>query len=250
MKNNVCIVALVLPVLASAQVATPPSFEVASVRPNFGAKTKRTSTLVYAAQGFEAVAFDLHTIISEAYQIPVARVYVPDAQIHKIIDATYDISAKAEQPAPKDQLRLMLQSLLADRFKLIVRRESKQQGVYRLVVGKQGSKLPTPVTEPGNPVMAFQLDGIDFENVTMTQLCERLSSALDRPVLDATKIQGVYTFSLKIDGMPTKKGAGSKTLSESTIFTDMQQQLGLQLIADKTPMEFIVVTYAEPPSEN
>ena len=242
-----------VPMLALAQDA-PLAFEVASVKPSLAVKTRRSSYFVYTPQGIEAAAFDLHTMISEAYQIPVARVSVPDAQVHKIVDATYDIIAKAERTVAKEQAQSMLQTLLAERFKLTVHRESRQQPVYRLVVGKQGSKLPQPITEAGTPRMAYQLGGVDFSNVTMKQFCERLSTALDRPVLDATRIEGAYTFSLKIDGMPSKKAQvdvkPSNDLSESSIFTDLQQQLGLQLVADKAPLEFIVVTYAVEPSEN
>ena len=117
------------------------------------------------------------------------------------------------------------------------------------MVGKRGPKLPAPVADGGDPSMAYQLGGLAFYNVTMTEFCERLSPGMDRPVVDSTGIRGVYTFSLKIDGMPQKKGQGGD-MSTSSIFTDLQQQVGLQLVAGKAPLEYIIVDHAEPPSAN
>src|SRR5438046_10645075 len=100
-----------LPMLAFAQdgatVASPPAFEVASVRPSSGSKNKRTSYVRYTSQGIEAAAFDLHTLIGEAYQIPVARISVADSRVNKIVYDTYDLVAKAEQHVPHGHLRLM-----------------------------------------------------------------------------------------------------------------------------------------------
>jgi len=236
-----------LPMFAFAQDA----FEVASVRSSTTPRPRGPNPVRYTTQGIEAVVYDLHTLLAEAYQIPVARISVPDARHHKIIDAPYDILAKSEQPVPKAQLQRMLQALLEDRFKLTFRRQIKQQGVYRLVVSKQGAKLPEPVQEAADPSITYYLEGRAIRDVTMTQLCDRLSLMMDRPVLDATGIRGVYSFNLKLDGLPVKKSnAAGNNLSSSSIFTDLPQQIGLQLVADKAPLEFLIVTHVDLPSEN
>jgi len=254
MKSKLCIAIVVLPMFASAQVASPPAFEVASVRPSqvSAVRDKKASYFRYTPQGVEAGGFDLLGIIGRAYEIPVARISIRDARLRNVLDATYDLNAKAEQVASTDQLRWMLQTLLVERFKLTLHHESRKTSVYRLVLAKRGPRLPKPVAGDGKPLAnRLRQGGFSFDHFTMAQFCQRLTAELGQPVLDATGIGGAYTFDLIVDVIPRRQQAGvNADFSSSTIFTDIQEQLGLQLVADKAPIRYLIVDHAERPSEN
>ena len=258
MLNRKLYAAAFLPIFAVAQdhptPASPPAFEVASVRPSriSAARDKKVSYFRYTPQGLEAGGFDLLGIIARAYEIPAARISAPDSRLGNVLEATYDLNAKAEQAVPTEQLRLMLQTLLADRFKLTLRRESRQTPVYRLAVGKRGPKLPRPAAGDGKPVSnRLRQGGFSFNRFTMSQFSERLSAELGQPVLDATGIGGAYTFDLIVDSTARREQPGTRPdLSSSSIFTDLQEQLGLQLVAGKAALQYIIVDRVQPPSEN
>jgi len=170
----------------------------------------------------------------------------------------YDIAAKAEgegTPA-KAQVRLMLQALLADRFRLRVHRETREMLVYMLVIGKGGPKLKESATgsqssfslSSGGP-----LTEITVSRGSMEQLAIHLSSAgIGRPVLDRTGLTGSYDYKLRWtsgmsaapDGTPADAGG------QPSIFTAIQEQLGLKLESGKGPTELVVIDNVEKPSEN
>jgi len=156
--------------------------------------------------------------------------------------------AKAEHPAPKAELKLMLRTLLADRFKLAVHQESKEKPVYRLVVSKQGPKLEKSTADSASPRYSLTATALGVADATVAQFCERLSTGMDRPVLDATGIEGVYNFRLVLDGMPEKGSVGD--LSSTSIFTDIQRELGLQLVPGKAVLDYLVIDHVEKLLEN
>jgi uncharacterized protein (TIGR03435 family) len=245
---------ILLPLFSVAQDAVPLTFEVASVKPasqvlsadSEKPKPSRRS-LRYGPQGIDASAYSLRALIVEAYQVDAyqggaSRILASNSRDNNLLDKTYDVIAKAERPVSKEQLRLMLRSLLADRFKLILHPESKQQPVYRLAVGKQGSKVQRSAVEVENPRWVREPAGLVFRDATLPRFCGLLSNYMDRPVLDATGIKGVYNF-------PDLEGASATDDGQSIIFSVIQK-LGLQLVADKAPLEYLVVDHVERPSEN
>jgi len=143
----------------------------------------------------------------------------------------------------------MLRALLEKRFKLTLHHESKVASVYKLVVGKNGAKLHESAAE-GEPTVALGLNGFECHNLEMARFASILSVRMDRPVVDQTGLQGTYDFTLKPHVL---EGAEKSALSEwfsSTIFADIQRQLGLQLEGDKAALEYLVVDHVEQPSEN
>ena len=162
----------------------------------------------------------------------------------------YDIVAKAGGPSTEAQLRQMLQAMLAERFKLTFHRETKTIPVYEMVVGKGGPKLTE--SKSGDSVYPrVSRSSYDFVHASMSEFAVRLTElgASDLPVVDRTGLQGFLDISLKFpDGWrprprPYAFGAAS-------IFTILEEQLGLKLELRKTPTEMLVIDHVEKPSEN
>jgi uncharacterized protein (TIGR03435 family) len=150
----------------------------------------------------------------------------------------FDLAAVAEH-AKENQLRQMLQTLLAERFKLVIHRETKEMPVYHLLVAKSGAKLHE--WKEGDPMPEFGSDDrlkfIDHGN--MQHLADLLSSvgAVGRPVLDKTSLTGVYLFHVAWD-------------PREEFLPAVQEQLGLKLESQKDLVDFIVIDRIEKPDPN
>ena len=172
---------------------------------------------------------------------------------------TYDIDAKAAGPAKEGQLNLMLQTLLAERFKLSLRRETMEAPIYALVVGKNGSKLHEAEIGDGGE-MRVGRDRLVGRKVPMSRFAEALSNLLGRPVQDMTGMPGVFDISLKWspdEGQTTQKpgvqgeaAPAADNASSPSIFGAVQEQLGLKLEARKGPIEMFVIDHAVKPIQN
>ncbi|HEV3198242.1 MAG TPA: TIGR03435 family protein [Bryobacteraceae bacterium] len=241
---------------AQSQPTARPAFEVASVKLyKDDGVGPRNAHSTYNPQGIDLGARTIGFIISEAYQFPPGLMVVSSSLPKDALRGppSYDILAKADHPVPKEQLRLMLQSLLADRFKLALHRETKTGPVYKLVIAKGGSKLEE--SEGGDLTMAGSVDGLVFRNAEVFRLAGYLSSFLDRIVVDETGLKRVYNFTVKapeeLRQNPVVKSEGRAPDSQSAaLFADVLKPLGLQLIAATAPVEYLVVDHVERPSEN
>jgi uncharacterized protein (TIGR03435 family) len=244
---------LFLSCLASAQ-----SFEVASVKAVAidssaykPAAANRAMTLNATGIGYNSVT--LKDCILAAYQVKGYQVAGPgwiesDSQL-------YDISAKTAGPASEEQVRVMLQALLAERFKLTLHRERKELPVYALVVGKNGPKFHE--AEAGSVAAPAKLDfktgAMFFQATTMAGFADYLSrhGAVTRGVLDMTGLKGAYDITLRMFENPGAMSPADMKMSirdwrdSSAIFTQVQEQLGLKLDAQKAPVEVLVVDRAE-----
>lgn len=176
--------------------------------------------------------------------------------------ARYDIAAKAEGAATGAQLVQMLKALLAERFKLVVHRETQLSPGYGLVVAKGGLKIkPDPVE--GEPPRAVPTRGIlTYQRAPLTWLPRMLSNVVGAPIIDDAKVTGVYTFKLEWDQAELEprplEGDSPPGISAASapqdaalpsLFTVLQQQLGLRLEPRKVPVDVIVVDHVETPSE-
>jgi uncharacterized protein (TIGR03435 family) len=199
-------------------------------------------------------------IIADAYNTPLGRILGPASLTKEALWAPlregYDMAAKADHPVPRDQLRLMLQSLLADRFKLTLHRESKTGPLYKLIVAKGGPKLEE-ADATGVFLANASPDGLVFRNAGMVQLSSFLSGRVDRIVVDQTGLEGLYNFVLKMPAYQGQDLAAVKRLDRSSPeapsapdFADALKQLGLQLIPDRAPVDYLVVDHVERPSAN
>ena len=163
----------------------------------------------------------------------------------------FDIAAKAEQGIDDDDVFMaMLQTLLADRFKLALHRENKPIDVYVLVVSKSGPKLER--AEDGASSTNSGHGSIDAHVITMRRFAEVLSRQMDFPVVDQTGLQGVFNLKLQWSpegDRPVNPQQLSAVDEKPSVFIAIQQ-LGLRLQARKTPIEVLVIDHVEMPSAN
>jgi len=240
-------------------VAGLPKFEVASVK-LFKDDGGPRNSAVYGPQGVNFGGLTLAVIIGEAYQVPVTRIQgtgsLTKEELWMPLRQGYDIGAKADHPVPKDQLRLMLQSLLAERFKLVLHREAKTSLIYKLVVARNGPKLDQ--AQSAEP-FSFSNDpaGYSFRGADTARFSAFLSGNVDRPVVDQTGLRELYNFILKRpEDMPRDKsrlkgdGGISPESPSAATFGEALKQLGLQLLSDRAPVDYLVVDSVEKPSEN
>jgi len=157
----------------------------------------------------------------------------------------FHIEAKSEQPTDDDAaLDAMLRNLLADRFHLAVHREIRTMSALALEVGKKGPKL-----EPGDGGEAVTDAGrgqMKIRNESMDDFAERLARMTDLPVVNKTGLSGV--FNLKLLWAPGDDRR--KPDDPPTLFTAIQEQLGLRLTSGKSPVPVLVIDHAERPGEN
>jgi uncharacterized protein (TIGR03435 family) len=149
------------------------------------------------------------------------------------------------------QFRMLFQTLLAERFKLVFHRDKKELSVYTLTVGKNGAKLAATVHQENDPVdFSFHgLGALTVGNATMRDFCEGMQAgAMDRPVVDQTGLTGRYDFSLNwtLDSLH----ATNDPNAPPGIFTAIQEQLGLKLQAAKAPAEVVLIDHVERPAAN
>jgi len=247
------------PAIRAQSPANTPQFEVASIKLYKDEIGSVRNSVFYGPQGINFGGVTLAFIIGEAYNFPVGRIQGPESLTKESLWGPlrqgYDIAAKAEHAVPKEQLRLMLQSLLAGRFKLTLHWEAKEGPVYKLVVAKGGPKL-----EESDATAGFSFsgapDGFVFRNAGMVTLSGFLSGRLDRAVVDQTGLKGLYNFVLKRpedarQEPPTVKSDGLSTDSPSAAaFADALKELGLRLVADRAPVDYLVIDHIERPTEN
>jgi uncharacterized protein (TIGR03435 family) len=235
--------------------AVRPAFEVASVKPS----KPGTPGFIGPAPGgqrFTATNASVRMLIIMAYNITDRQVSGGPGWI---ASEGYDIDAKAERPTTREQLYLMLQTLLADRFQLTLRRETREMPVYALVVDKAGSKLKRHESQDGVPpvIKGGGRGQVVFQNVPVSRLSWFLSTQVGRSVIDKTGLTGNYDFTLEWTRDSPSKDQGSDAspavatdLGGPGIMTAVREQLGLRLESEKGPTEFLTIEHAKKPAEN
>lgn len=162
----------------------------------------------------------------------------------------FEITAKAEGPVGDRILMTMLQTLLSERFKLALHREKRSVEVYVLEATKNTTKL-----EKGDGGGAKTSNGrgdIVATNTTMDRFAEILSRQMDLPVVNHTELEGVFNLRLQwtLESARLAKPSDVPTAEGPSIFTAIQEQLGLRLHAQKVPVEVLIIDHAERPSGN
>ncbi len=259
-------------------------YDVASIKPNKSADDR--TKLMYSPDGLTGTNVTVQMLVRLAYGIQDNQISGAPTWFNS---ESYNIEAKMDSSVAdemrkmsEDRLKVerqqMLQALLADRFRLTVHRESKDLPVYALVIAKNGPKLQK--AKHGD-TYADGLKGIDglpagphnmvlrgrgefkAQAQPISALARALSHALGRPVLDKTGLTGEYDIALQWtpeSQTPMFKGTedsqqstGSRPSADSSgpsIFTAIQEQLGLKLESQKGSAEILVIDHAEKPSEN
>jgi uncharacterized protein (TIGR03435 family) len=277
------------------------AFDVASVKQNTTAPSPSTVNSnvpmgpgdYYSPTGglFTATNIALFSYITFAYKLMANQAQILRAEVPKwVLSDRFDIQARAEGNPTKDQMRLMMQSLLADRFKLVIHTETRQLPVLALVQLKPGkigpqiqahlndtacSSLPdsslvsgsTPATAAGGfPItcggiqpMRPSVPGhmrMGARNVTMALIASTLpvSNVLDRPVLDRTGLSGTFDFVLEWTPQTNDLVPPGLTVQPDeggpTFLEALQDQLGLKLVSQTGPVDVFVVDHIEQPLQN
>jgi len=279
---------------SSSKAQPGPAFEVASIRPSDpngggggGGKSKdgRGASVFFGVEhgrfGWEETLFGF---ILRAYAIPGCGVAVHDearcAQLSGgpawVNQDRFDIQAKVPEGTPNytlpqftsgkaPQLQLMLQTLLADRFKLKLRREKKEVPVYALTVAKSGMKIKAAAGTgesavmfsagnfvPGKEFVESNHLKVTVKDTSMQELSGTLSGILGRPVLERTGLKGKFDFTMEYekDAEPQDSPMPAVGLGGPGLFTAFEKQAGLKLESTKGTVEVLVIDHAEKPSEN
>jgi bla regulator protein blaR1 len=241
-----------------AQSPGIPAFEVASVKP--GDSSGRGGVGFRPGGIFTATDASLQKLIGFAYDVRNHQIAGGPAWLDS---APFNIEAKAAGAVPipagpdgAQTIRLMLQSLLAERFKLVVHRVTREEQLYELVVNKGGAKLKESMETRGQLRMGKgQFTGI---GAPLSILAAQLSQQLGRSVIDKTGLTGKYDFTLiwapdpgAAGGVPAGTDAAQAPDSSGpSIFAAVQEDLGLKLQPGKGPVEMVVIDHVEKPDSN
>jgi len=287
------------------------AFDVASVKPAEGSPAAEGGRVVvskgsatfhpppypldnrnaYVPGGRFSAVFPLWTYISFAYKLSHNDEQTRSALAHLpawVADDRYVIDARGQANATKDQIRLMMQSLLAERFKLAVHFETREVSVLALTLvkpGTRGPKLrphaegpPCPDTfmsgpAPSTDVFPFNcetaqlsrtrdgLTRIGSRNTTMALVADAiysyasLSKEIDKPVVDRTGLAGEFDFIVEYSGSPFARPAqpdadGVASEPQGSFLNAVRSQLGLKLVPARAPIRMLVIDHVERPSEN
>jgi len=193
----------------------------------------------------------LRETIAWAYHVQPSQISGPAS----LDTEWYDIIAKSASAAGQEQLRLMLQKLPTNRFKLILHNDTKERPAYVLSVPKGGSsKLHESAADGESGIDAGGAALIHLKKSDIGQLAQAVSGALRSPAADMTELKGLYDFTLDIAPYIDRiGGAGvddSKLDIPDILSQAIRDQLGLKLEYRKTALEMLVVDHVERPSEN
>ena len=264
------------------QQAARPEFQVASIKPNTAVGARGMGVRALPGGRLTAMNAPLMMLIQNAYTVQASQVVGGPAWINS---DGYDIEAKPEANTDREHMWLMLQSLLADRFKLALHRETRELPVYALTMTKGGLKQPpnagscvnidlTAPPRPGAPlgfpcgkvgVMGSPSGLLQMQGgkVPMPELVRVLAMVLGRPVVDRTGIAGEFDVHVEFTpdestmGLPGAGGPGdpggpplATDPGRPNIFAALQEQLGLKLSPAKGPVEVLVIDHVERPAAN
>jgi uncharacterized protein (TIGR03435 family) len=265
-------IASVFALPAFAQTASPapalapaaqklPAYEVVTIKPHQAGLDNGMSASS-TADGFSASGMTFPVLLQNAFSLKT-RDQIVGLPSWATSDS-FDIAAKMDaetaaslQKLPKEERRRarqqMMQALLADRFGLKVHHESRELPVYNLIVAKSGIKMKISTSESSGSSMSnsnYTAQGSTVEGIAFT-----LSSIVGRQVIDKTGLADKYDF--KLTWTPDEMRAPSDASAAATaadsapsIFSAIEEQLGLKLVSAKGPIDVVVVDHVERPSEN
>jgi uncharacterized protein (TIGR03435 family) len=245
---------------APAQQALPsPAFEAASIKATASGDPRGSTFSFTPGGGLKVTNGTLKGLIESAYDV---RDFKISGAAGWMNSQGYDVFAKTAPDDPQTparstqdrikETRLRLRELLADRFHLTVHRETKELPIYALTVAKNGPKLKENATTPPGAGIRTACGQMTGTSTSMANLAIMLSRQFDRSVQDRTGLTGKYDFQLAWtpDAGPCGATADGLPPDGASIFTALQEQLGLKLESTRGPVEVIIVDHAEKAAEN
>jgi uncharacterized protein (TIGR03435 family) len=261
------------------RAATKPlSYTIVSIKPHKPSENGNFTRIL--PDGYSASGVSLQELVVQAYGFGTNPMTNQELarQPAWFKSETFDINARVDSsdvPALQDSMKpkglaeyvadlqnhvptmrmIMLQELLADRFHMKVHHEIKQLPVYELIVAKGASKLSESKLEDPSKGNIEGSDGeIIVKGMPLVFVLRSLTQELGRPVLDQTGLTGNYDFTLKWTPdqkqMASPNNASAPDTTGPSLFTAIQEQLGLKLEPTKGPVDTIVIDHVEPPTEN
>ena len=239
----------------TAAAAQLPAWDVVSVHPANPQHCTSVHTMRYSEDGMDAACVPLLFVIQQAYAL-LQPTLIFNAPEWVKTDRLWNINAKV---APEDATRYaslkasekysMMRSVLADRFQMRAHMEHKEIPVYELVVAKGGPKLTSaPAEDAAKERISIRAPGdLEAIHAGMGYLPIMLNTEVGRAVLDKTGLIGRYTFTLKY--VPASEAAADEA-SGPSVFTAIQEQLGLKLQPAKAPMDVLVIDSIRQPAAN
>jgi uncharacterized protein (TIGR03435 family) len=269
--------------LAAGSQTDVPAFEVASVKPNQSGEVRFTFT--YQGSTFKATNATLRMLIRNAYQVQDSQIFGGPSWLN---DDRFDIVAKGDvgaspafpvtQREGPSRLQQMIRTLLAERFKLAVHIAGRDQPVFALVVARSDGRLGPTLhrtdadcasmaaatragTLPASPaqtrcVASVGLGTMTLGGATLFQFANSLSRLVGRPVVDQTGLAGNFDITLTWTPAPLSPPPTDATNARPgesngpSIFTAVQEQLGLKLASQRGQADVLVIDHVEKPAEN
>lgn len=237
-----------------AQERTRVSFDVVSIKQG----QADTGVVVQTDRGFVRTAYHpfrytpghvtcslpLISFLLEAYSVKLWQLAGPPW----LYDGVYDLTATMPADTSREQARLMLQTMLRERFGLQIHREDREISIYALAVGKAGSKL-VEVPVPDARKIVAKTGELTASNLSTQGFADWLTGSSDRPVIDMTGLPGVYSF--EILWMPEYADPTDVKSVDLGLFAAVQTQLGLRLTPTRGTYSVVVVdNVRRDPGEN
>jgi uncharacterized protein (TIGR03435 family) len=245
--------------LAQPEVAasSAPAYEIVSIKPDkSGSPAERMQRM---PDGFQWTNFPVNAWVRSAYNI------IMDSQIVGLPgwadSEPYDIEAKVDAETAEAWKKLtykerwkqeepMMQSMLADRCQLKVHRETRDLPVYDLVIAKGGLKMKEAPADDQNGGESIGLGKMTAHGYSTDSLVSAFSETLGRMIVDKTGL-GDKKFDFELKWTPDDKRAADNAADAGpSIFTALEEQLGLKLVPSRGPVEVIVIDHIERPSPN
>jgi len=257
-----------------AQAPGAPAFDAASVKPNTSSAPGSSGRTGRGSVTF--TNFTLRSLISNAFDTRNNRIVNGPPWIDT---ERFDVTAKAPDGTDDKELMPMMRALLADRFKLVVRHEVRDEPIYALVTAREdkrlgpdlrastscakaagpgGSAATGSATAPeaagtGAPCgsrMMGDARGMTIQSGmrTMADLANMLRGVGERDVVDRTGLSGTYDFKLEYAPDSVRSAAADPTQLRPDVFTALQEQLGLKLESQRGPVEYVVIERIERPT--
>ena len=254
MRTILILAAMAVSMIDIVANAQPTAFEVATIKlaepgqdssgtsNSVGTQTLSNMTLR------ECIRFAWHL---QEYQLSGGPNWV-DTQRYEIVGKADGSLAKLSPPARPQQMKVMLQNLLKERFRLVLREEEKSVSGYALTVAKTGFKLKPVAGEAGSGGSSTGRGRVQISQGPIARLAEMLASQLGRPVVDRTGVEGFYraTLTWTPDDAASATPGAAETATGPSLFAAIQDQFGLKLESAKVPVAAYVIERAEKPNAN
>ncbi len=230
--------------------AQQPTFAVATIRPSSAEVQFEHDGKTEATAGFLRMQdVSVQTCIKWAYGVQDSQIAGPDW----IDSQKFDIMAKADDPASEEEMKLMMQTLLADRFKLAFHHQTKELKAFVLTVAKGGAKVHPAAAPEAKPFRQNSANGTVVRSMTIQQFGDFISGPLHMPVVDQTGLKGKYDFALDFTPYlpdPAHNMDATRPDTTSILMITMDAELGLKMSTQKAPVDVMVIDHVEKPSAN